>query len=33
MDDRKSYPFLGIAGLLAGFLVGFFLCLYLYTDK
>lgn len=33
MDDRKSYAFLGIAGLLAGLLVGFFLCLYLYTDK
>jgi hypothetical protein len=33
MDDRKSYVFLGIAGLLAGLLVGFFLCLYLYTDK
>ena len=33
MDDRKSYIFLGIAGLLAGLLVGFFLCLYLYTDK
>ena len=33
MDDRKSYTFLGIAGLLAGLLVGFFLCLYLYTDK
>ncbi len=33
MDDRKSYVFLGFAGLLAGLLVGFFLCLYLYTDK
>jgi hypothetical protein len=33
MDDRKSYVFLGIAGLLAGLFVGFFLCLYLYTDK
>ena len=33
MDDRKSYVLLGIAGLLAGLLVGFFLCLYLYTDK
>jgi hypothetical protein len=33
MDDRKSYLFLGFAGLLAGLLVGFFLCLYLYTDK
>jgi hypothetical protein len=33
MDDRKSYIFLGFAGLLAGLLVGFFLCLYLYTDK
>ena len=33
MDDRESYAFLGIAGLLAGLLVGFFLCLYLYTDK
>lgn len=33
MDDRKSYVFLGIAGLLGGLLVGFFLCLYLYTDK
>ncbi len=33
MDDRKSYLFLGFAGLFAGFLVGFFLCLYLYTDK
>jgi hypothetical protein len=33
MDDRKPYAFLGIAGLLAGLLVGFFLCLYLYTDK
>ncbi|MCZ2490079.1 hypothetical protein [Aquirufa antheringensis] len=33
MDDRKSYLFLGFAGLFAGILVGFFLCLYLYTDK
>ncbi len=33
MDDRKSYLFLGFAGLFAGLLVGFFLCLYLYTDK
>ncbi len=33
MDDRKSYLFLGFAGLLGGLLVGFFLCLYLYTDK
>ncbi len=33
MDDRKSYLFLGLAGLLGGLLVGFFLCLYLYTDK
>ncbi|UAJ14234.1 Wzz/FepE/Etk N-terminal domain-containing protein [Aquirufa lenticrescens] len=33
MDDRKSYVFLGFAGLFAGLLVGFFLCLYLYTDK
>ena len=33
MDDRKSYVFLGFAGLLAGILVGFFVCLYLYTDK
>ena len=33
MDDRKSYVFLGFAGLLGGLLVGFFLCLYLYTDK
>ena len=33
MDDRKSYLFLGFVGLLAGLLVGFFLCLYLYTDK
>ena len=33
MDDRKSYLFLGFAGLFAGLIVGFFLCLYLYTDK
>lgn len=33
MDDRKSYVFLGFAGLLGGLLVGVFLCLYLYTDK
>jgi hypothetical protein len=33
MDDRKSYGFLGFVGLFAGLLVGFFLCLYLYTDK
>ncbi|MEY4309373.1 MAG: hypothetical protein RL422_1576 [Bacteroidota bacterium] len=33
MDDRKSYLFLGFVGLFAGLLVGFFLCLYLYTDK
>jgi hypothetical protein len=33
MDDRKSYGFLGFAGLLVGLLVGFFICLYLYTDK
>jgi hypothetical protein len=33
MDDRKSYLFLAFAGLFAGLLVGFFLCLYLYTDK
>ena len=33
MDDHKSYLFLGFAGLFAGLLVGFFLCLYLYTDK
>ncbi len=33
MDDRKSYLFLGLAGLLGGLLVGLFLCLYLYTDK
>jgi len=33
MDERRSYSFLGIAGLLAGLIVGLFLCLYLYTDK
>ncbi|MFM6994729.1 MAG: hypothetical protein ACKOWO_06420 [Sediminibacterium sp.] len=33
MDDRKSYLFLGFVGFLAGLAVGFFLCLYLYTDK
>lgn len=33
MDDRKSYLFLGFAGLMAGLFVGIFLCLYLYTDK
>ncbi len=33
MDDRKSYGFLGFVGLFAGLLVGFVLCLYLYTDK
>lgn len=33
MDDRKSFVFLGFAGLFAGLLIGFFICLYLYTDK
>ena len=33
MDDRKSFLFLGFAGLFAGLVLGFFLCLYLYTDK
>jgi hypothetical protein len=33
MDDRKSYLFLGLVGVIAGIFAAIVLCLYLYTDK